>query len=75
MVHVTHGDGRVEDIVQAAGGRLEARGGEAAHVLQDVIFEEIHGEDDAGDHYPSPERAPLPPPDVLIAMETGVPAE
>ena len=33
------------------------------------------GEDDVGDHNPGPQRAPLPPPDVLIAMETGVPAE
>ena len=75
MVHVAHGDGWIEDVVQAARGRLEARGGVAAHVLGDVIFEEIHGEDDAGDHYPGPQGASLPPPYVLIAMEAGVPTE
>lgn len=75
MVHVTHGDGGIEHVVQAARGRLEARGGEAVHVLGDVILEEIHGEDDAGDHYAGPQRAPLLPPDVLIAMEAGVPTK
>lgn len=75
LVHITHSDGGIEDVVQAAGGGLEARGGEAAHVLGDVITEEIHGEDDTGNDYPGPQRAPLPPSDVLIAMETCVPTE
>ena len=75
MVHITHSDGGIEDVVQAAGGGLQARGGVAAHVLGDVIAEEIHGEDETGNDYPSPQRASLPPSDVLIAMETGVPTE
>ena len=75
MVHVAHGDGWIEDVVQAARGRLEARGGVAAHVLVDVIPEEIHGEDDAGDHYPGPQGPSLPPPYVLIAMEAGIPTK
>ena len=75
MVHITHSDGGIEDVVQAAGGGLQARGGVAAHVLGDVIAEEIHGEDETGNDYPSPQRASLPPSDVLIAMETCVPTE
>ena len=54
LIHITHSDGGIEDVVQAAGGGLQARGGEAAHVLGDVIAEEIHGEDDAGNNYPGP---------------------
>ena len=75
LVHVAHCDGGIEDVIEAVGGGLEARGGEAAHVLGDVVAEEIYRETDADQDDAAPQRPPLSPPNVLISVKTGFPAK